>query len=111
MKMYGFRIFCTSINYLTTCFSRKTLYWYCCNNAVSLLNKAKGQTFQSIAIIKNFKIHLVCQPANLPAVRPTNTRCTAPEIQRTMVIASGLRNCYSDEDSSAAPWRLKIIKK
>ena len=101
--------FCTSKNHPTTNCSRKKptyMQWYCCNNAVPLLNEAKTLTFPSIPNFKNFEIYLnfVCQPASQPAVRPTSTRCTAPEIPHNKPIAADLRNCCSDEGLSTAPW-------
>ena len=62
------------------------MHWLGYNDAVSWLNKAKTQIFQSIANFEIFEIYLyfVCQPASqpacLPAVRPDCARCRAPEI-------------------------------
>jgi len=47
-------------------------------------------------------LQILCQPANLPAVRPGNTNAMTPDFSK--VIASSLQNCYSEESSSTAPW-------
>ena len=58
------------------------MHFYCCNDAVPWLNKAKSRIFRCTVISKNFQIHLyfVCHlPAIcLPAVRPSSTTCTGP---------------------------------
>ena len=62
------------------------MHWLGYNDAVSWLNEAKTRVFQTTANFENFKIYLyfICQPASLPAcqpvVRPSCTRCRAPEI-------------------------------
>ena len=61
------------------------MHWYCCNNAVRLLNEAKSRLFQSIMNFENFKNRLdfVCQPASRPNVRLGCARCKAPEIKHS----------------------------
>ena len=87
------------------------MHWYCCNDAVRLLNKAKGRLFQSIMNFENLEICLnfVCQPTGQPAynVRPGCVRCMAPEIQlfnTAKVIPFDLRNCCSDDNLPTALW-------
>ena len=55
------------------------MHWYCYNNAVRLLNKAKSGLFQSIMNFEN-RMDFVCQPANQPYVRPGYARSMAPEV-------------------------------
>ena len=61
------------------------MHWYCCNNAVRLLNKAKSRLVQSVMNFENLKNRLdfICQPASWPNVRPSCAWCTAPEIQHS----------------------------
>ena len=61
------------------------MHWYCCNDAVRLLNEAKSQLFQSIMNFENLEncLDFVCQPACQPNVRPGCDRCTAPEIKHS----------------------------
>ena len=62
------------------------MHWLGYNDAVSSLNKAKTRIFQPTANFENFEIRLyfVSHPASLPAcqpaIRPSCTRCRAPEI-------------------------------
>ena len=65
------------------------MHWYCCNNAVHLLNKAKSRVFQSIMNFENLenRMDFICLPASQPAtqtyVRPGCAMCTTPEIQHS----------------------------
>ena len=75
------------------------MHWYCCNDAESWLTEAKRQMFRSTVSFKFFKIHLhfVCLPAclpacHLPAVRPSSTRCTAPETSDSQGNGDGFTN-------------------
>ena len=57
------------------------MHWYCCNNGVRLLNKAKSRLFQPEMNFENLenRLDFVCQPN----IRPGCARCTAPEIQHS----------------------------
>ena len=61
------------------------MHWYCCNDAVHLLSKAKSRLVQSIMNFENLKNRLdfVCRMANQPNVRPSCAWCTASEIQHS----------------------------
>ena len=63
------------------------MHWLYYNDAVSWLNTAKTCIFQPTANFENFEIYLyfVCQPA----VRPSCTRCRAPEISHDKGNGSG----------------------
>ena len=37
------------------------MHWYCCNNAVSLLNEAKTLTFRPVANFKGFRLPAYCK--------------------------------------------------
>ena len=53
------------------------MHFYCCNDAVPWLNKAKSRIFRCTVIFKSFQIHLyfVCHlPACLPACHKTRFR-------------------------------------
>ena len=58
------------------------MHSYCSNNAVTLLNTAKGIKIQSIMNFKNLKftrISFISQPASQPAIRPGCASATALE--------------------------------
>ena len=57
------------------------MHWLGYNDAVSL-NEVKTRIFQPTGNFKTFEIYLyfVCQPACLPAIRPSYGKCRAPEI-------------------------------
>ena len=79
--------FCTLKNKLYNRFYLKTpeMHFYCCNVAVTWLNKAKGRIFRCTVTFKNFQIHLyfVC---HLPAVRPGSAMCMGPTFLTKNVI-------------------------
>ena len=73
MKSYGFMNFCTLKSSFTIDFTRKTrgMHFYCCNDAVPWLNKAKSRIFRCTVIVKNFQIHLCFVCCLPPAYRKT----------------------------------------
>ena len=80
------------------------MHWYCYNDAVNLLNKAKCQIRQSVANSTIFEIHL--NFVSLPACRKTwlSYIGVGPQKFHTIeVMAADLRKCCSEDDLSTAP--------
>jgi len=63
---------------------------------------------RTVYLVYNFKkilnLALFCLPASQLAIRPGNTSAMASDFYPKKVIASILQICYSEEDSSTAPW-------
>ena len=61
------------------------MHFYCCNDAVPWLNKAKSRIFRCTVVLKHFQFHLyfICLP---PAVRPGSATCTGPNFLTKNVI-------------------------
>ena len=58
--MYGIWLFAPLKAHLTKALAEK--HWYCCNNAVRLLNKAKSRLVQSIMNFEN-RLDFICRQA------------------------------------------------
>ena len=86
------------------------MHWLGYNDAVSSLNEAKTRIFQPTANFENFEIYLyfVCQPACLPALRPSCARCRAPEISHDKGNGADLQKCCSEDDLPIVPWRFLL---
>jgi len=82
------------------------MYWYVYNNTVPLLNIAKTRIFIRYTILKIFKFSTISS-ISLPACLLSDPIALVLWLQifhPRKVIASILRICYSEEDSSTAPW-------
>ena len=81
------------------------MHWYCCNNAVRLLNKAKSR-FQTIMNFKNLenRMDFVHQPASQPYIRPgCAIGVGLQKFNTAKLIVSHLQNYCSKDDLPTAP--------
>ena len=78
----------TWINNLAEIFPQPYIYWYSVINAKNPFKQLKYELEAKLQIFKNFvnKVILICQPASLPAVRPTSAWCMATVFLTTKVI-------------------------
>ena len=54
------------------------MYFYCCNDAVPWLNKAKSWIFYVQWFFKISKFNCILSACLLPAIRPSSAMCTIP---------------------------------